>query len=103
MTNSTKGRPATFSNKAAKLAALRAIRDKDAENIPSRFLIAGLVDAGLVKLVEEQVEGKRGRGRPRHVPMLAGTANMWVANMERAAARAAEKAAAAAPVETVEA
>lgn len=100
MTNSTKGRPATFSNKAAKLAALRAIRDKDAENIPSRFLIAGLVDAGLVKLVEEKVEGKRGRGRPRHVPMLAGTAGMWVANMERAAARAAERAAAA---ETVEA
>lgn len=98
MTNSTKGRPATFSNKAAKLAALRAIRDKDAENIPSRFLIAGLVEAGLVKLVEEKIEGKR--GRPRHVPMLAGTAGMWVANMERAAARAAEKAAAA---ETVEA
>lgn len=100
MTNSTKGRPATFTNKAARLTALVAIRD-NAETAPSRFLTAQLVEAGLVEITELRVEGKR--GRPRHVPALTGKARSWVALMERNLARAAEKAAAAAPVETVEA
>ena len=95
MSNETKaarGRPATFASKDAKLAALVAIKVGDAENIPSRHLTAQLVEAGLVEIKEERVEGKR--GRPRHVPALTGRARSWVANMERIAAKRAAKEAA---------
>jgi len=92
-----RGRPATFNSKEAKLAALVAIKAGDAENIPSRHLTAQLVEAGLVEIQEQRIEGKR--GRPRHVPALTGRARTWVATMERNAAKRAERAAQAEAVQ----
>jgi len=89
-TKAARGRPATFANRDAIVAALRAIHTGDAENIPSRHLLLKLVEMGRVEMKTAEPTGKR--GRPAHVPALTGKARSWLATMERNAARRAAKA-----------
>lgn len=95
------GRKALVDQNPAKLAALIAIRDNDAANIPSAFILKQMVTAGLVEMAPAPLaEGAtRGRGRPALVPSITGRAKSWIALMERNAAKAKAKAEAKAAAE----
>lgn len=89
-TKATRGRPAAFANKEARLAALVAIRNNDESGMPSRFLTLQLVDAGLVVVGNAEPTGKR--GRPAAVYSLTGKAKSIVTNALKRASKAAESA-----------
>lgn len=86
-----RGRPATFAEAQAKVAALIAFRDGG--ETPSRFLTLQLVEAEMLKPVQAAPNGKR--GRPAVSYEVTGKAKSWIALIQRNAAKAAAKAAAA--------
>ena len=92
------GRKPALADRDTKFNFLVAIRDRDTEKMPSRFIIKQLVDEGVVALAAATVaEGEtRGRGRPALIPSLTGKGNSWVKLIERNRAKAEEKAAQAA-------
>jgi len=92
------GRKPTLADRDSKFDLLVAIRDSNADKMPSRFIVKQLVEEGMVKLEAATLaEGEtRGRGRPALVPSLTGKGNSWVKLIERKNAKAEEKAAQAA-------
>ena len=75
VTESNRGRKPFITNQAAVVAALVALRDGDADNMPSRVILEQMVEA---EYIERQTVKSEGRGRPRVNYVLTQETADWL-------------------------